>query len=180
MQEIADRAGVNKAMLFYYYTNKDSLYAEVLRANMTEIISNIMSIIISEGDSENKIERIVQAYLTFFRSHPDLPKLVLREIANDGGELKSIVREIKETTGENIPQRFISLIEQSVAQQHFHDIDAKQTIISIVGMCIIYFIGKPFLEILLELEFTDEEDFIEQRMDNVIFILKNGLLRKSK
>ncbi len=178
MQEIADCAGVNKAMLFYYYTSKDLLYAEVFRSNIIEIITNVKSIFISESNPERKLEQIVDAYIHFFNEHPNLPKLIMREIANDGEVIRNMIRGLKQNVAADIPDKFIALIQDSISDSHFHKVDPKQTIISIFGMCIIYFVGKPLIETLLELEDVDNAKFIEQRKQNILFILKNGLLLK--
>ncbi|MBN2013018.1 TetR family transcriptional regulator [candidate division KSB1 bacterium] len=180
MQEIADLAGVNKAMLFYYFTNKDLLYAEVFRSNIMEMIANIKTIIISADEPDKKIEQIVNAYVSFFADHPDLPRLILREVANDPESVKAIIREIKDYAKEDIPMKFIGLLHESISEQNFYHVDPKQTIISIVGMCIIYFIGKPIIEVLLDIEDVDPQEFIEQRKQNILFLLKNGLLYKEE
>ena len=70
MQEIADHASVNKAMLFYYFTNKELLYKEVLRRNIIELVNQLKTIMVSEAESETKIENIVNAYINFFKNKP--------------------------------------------------------------------------------------------------------------
>jgi AcrR family transcriptional regulator len=178
MHEIADRAGVNKAMLFYYYTSKDLLYAEVLRTNILEIITSIKNIFISEDDSKKKVEQIVNAYIDFFDNHPHLPKLILREIASNGSDLAQVIGELKQQLEGDIPHKFVSLIQNNLSDNYAQTIDAKQTIISIIGMSIIYFIGKPIIDILLEIENVDHDEFIQQRKKNIMFILRHGLFMK--
>ena len=178
MQEIADEAGVNKAMLFYYYTSKDLLYGEVLRTNILEIVNSIKNIFISEEDSEKKIEQIVNAYVDFFDSQPHLPKLILREIASNASELTKVIKELKQQLEADIPHKFISLIQQSLSSQGAPSIEAKHAIISIIGMSIIYFIGKPIIDILLEIENVNHEELILQRKKNIMFILKHGIFFK--
>ncbi len=178
MQEIADRASVNKAMLFYYFTSKDVLFREVFRSHMKEIINNIKSIFISETDPEKKIEQLIHTYLQFFQNNPALPKLMLRESSNDSNEIREIIRDIKQEYGADIPDKFISLIKDSIGSGHFYDVDPRHTIISIIGMTIIYFIGRPIIETLLELENVDNYTFLLQREENILFLLKNGLLKK--
>jgi TetR/AcrR family transcriptional regulator len=178
MQEIADMAGVNKAMLFYYYTSKDLLYAEVFRTNMMQIFGNLKQIMISADETESKIEQIVNAYISFFNEHPDLPKLMLRELASNGDTVKQAIREIKQHVGDELPNKFISLVNAGISESQYYELDPKQTIISIVGMCLIYFIGRPIIDVLLELDDMDPDQFIQQRKQNIMLLLKHGLLRK--
>ena len=180
MQEIADLAEVNKAMLFYYYTNKDLLYKEMLRKNLIDLISQLKTIMISDVESQDKVEKIVNTYLDFFKTKPHIPKLLLREASSDGESIKEILREIKANFAPDIPNKFLSVFQEGIEEKEFYPIDPKQTIISIIGMSLIYFIGKPIIEVLLEIEKTDERKFIEERKKNILEILKHGLLQRSK
>lgn len=180
MQEIADRAGVNKAMLFYYYTNKDLLYKEILRNNISQIFSMGKQIIISEIDPRKKLEHLVNAYINFLLNNQDLPKLILREVANGGENIKQVIREIKQQLALDIPSIFISMINESIEKKQFRKVDPKQTVMNIIGMCLIYFIGKPLIEVVLELEHIDEKKFLEERKKSIIELLEHGILARSK
>lgn len=179
MQEIADHASVNKAMLFYYFTNKELLYKEVLRRNIIELVNQLKTIMVSEAESETKIENIVNAYINFFKNKPTIPKLILREATGDSETIKEVLREIKQNVAPDIPDKFISMIQKSINEDEFYPLDPKQTIISIIGMSLIYFISKPIIEVLLDLEDVDPEQFIIERQDNILKILKHGLLQRS-
>lgn len=180
MQEIADRAGVNKAMLFYYYTNKDILYEEVLRTNILQIFNQIRKIIISEIDPHKKLEQFVNAYINFIGENRNLPKLIMREVASGGENIKKVIREIKQEMSPAIPSSFISMIEKSIEKRQFRNVDPKQTLISIIGMCLIYFIGKPLIEVVLELEDINEKQFLEERKKSIVELLEHGILTRSK
>ena len=179
MQEIADHASVNKAMLFYYFTNKELLYKEVLRRNIIELVNQLKTIMVSEAESETKIENIVNAYINFFKNKPTIPKLILREATGDSETIKEVLLEIKQNVAPDIPDKFISMIQKSINEDEFYPLDPKQTIISIIGMSLIYFISKPIIEVLLDLEDVDPEQFIIERQDNILKILKHGLLQRS-
>lgn len=180
MRMIADKAGVNKAMLFYYFTNKDLLYKEVLKSNFYQMLTKLGNIIISEGEPSHKIEAFVDAYLIFFKEHPKLPKLMLREIAAGGETVKQMVHELKQMIPFHLPNTIIEFVETGIEDQQFRDVDPKQTIISIAGMSLIYFLGKPLIEAILDLEDIDEQEFIEQRKESIVDLLKHGILFRSQ
>lgn len=178
MQEIADRAGVNKAMLFYYYTNKDLLYKEILKTNISQIFIHVQKIFISEIDPKKKIEQVVSAYFNFISENRDLPKLILREIASGGDNIKEVIMDIKKNVPFDIPHNIIAMINESIKKNQFRKIDPQQTVISIVGMCLIYFIGKPILDAIFELEDDKEKQFLTKRKKSIIDLLENGILFK--
>ncbi len=180
MQMIADKADVNKAMLFYYFTNKDLLYKEVLKSNFYEMLNQLGNIIVSEGKPDQKIEAFVEAYISFFRDHPDLPKLMLREIAAGGETVKQMIHELKQVIPFRMPNTIIEFVGSGIKEGQFRDVDPKQTIISIAGMSLIYFLGKPLIESILNLEDINEQEFIEQRKESIVDLLRYGILIRSE
>ena len=178
MQEIADRAEVNKAMLFYYYTNKELLYNEVLKENMMTIFEKIKAIVLSEQDQHKKIEKLIDTYINFFKENVTLPSLIIRELASGGENIRQVIRNIKKKAGFHLPDTFVNMIMNSILKKQFRNVDPKQTILNIVGMCVIYFIGKPLIEIILDLEDIDTDKFLEERKESIIHLLEHGILNK--
>jgi len=180
MQSIADIAEVNKAMLFYYYTSKELLYKEVLRSIFIQIFENVSTIIISEIDPQKKIEQFVDSYIKFIYENPDLPRLMLREIAGGAENIRQVIAEIKHEKNLNVQSSIITIINESIAAKQFLPVDPKQTIISLIGMCLMYFIGKPLFEVALELQDIDEKQFLEERKNSIVELLKHGILARSE
>jgi AcrR family transcriptional regulator len=167
-------------MLFYYFTNKDLLYKEVLKANFYQMLTQLGNIIISEGKPDQKIEAFVDAYITFFKEHPDLPKLMLREIAAGGETVKQMIRELKEVIPFRMPNAIIEFVDSGIKERQFRKVDPKQTLISIIGMSLMYFLGKPLIQAALDLEDVEEQKFIEQRKASIVDLLKYGILIRSE
>ncbi len=178
MQEIARVANVNKAMLFYYFTNKDTLYREVLYHHLSHMFAQIKLIIISEIEPRKKLEQIVEAYINFMLQNPDFPKLFLREVASGGKNIKEVIHQVKTNLASDIPSSVLSMIDNSIRNKEFRKVDPVQTIISIVGMCVIYFVGKPLIETLFELNPKDERQFIEKRKKSILKLLEYGILTR--
>lgn len=91
MNVVADAVGVNKATVYYHFDSKEELYGEVLKRPLEEIAENFKT---SSG-SASAAERL-RTNVTFvidqLRSHPNLSKMLLREIINDGDLLPDSVR----------------------------------------------------------------------------------------
>ncbi len=178
MQEIADRAGVNKAMLFYYFSNKDLLYLEVLNSIFRQLFEKINGIVISEIEPKRKIEQIVLEYTNFLSRNEGLPRIMLREIADGAEVVSGIIKEIFSKKELKVSANILSMIEESVESGQFRNVDPIQTFISILGMCLIYFIAKPIFRQVDEFRLINQDIFLQERQRSIIDLLENGLLNK--
>ena len=177
MQEIADQAGVNKAMLFYYFNNKELLYLEVLRSIVLRLFQKVNEVVISEQEPRKKLEQFVEAYINFLIENEGLPRIILREIASGGETIGMIFKETLSHDENPISVKIHSLIEQSIQQGQFRKVDPIQTIISIVGMCVIYFIAYPLLRHIFSLKDIDQKKFIKERKKHIVDLLEHGLIQ---
>ncbi len=95
VDEIAERAGVNKAMLYYHVGNKRALYEEVLRmvlAHVREVLDRVMA---SSSDPIERLRGIAREIASFAESNPDLPAILFREVATGGKNLEEdLLREL--------------------------------------------------------------------------------------
>ncbi|MEE4311026.1 MAG: TetR/AcrR family transcriptional regulator [candidate division KSB1 bacterium] len=178
MHEIADLAGVNKAMIFYYFNSKDMLYEQVLHTFLNQIFTHIRRIIVSDGTPKKKLEDIIDAYINFIHHNPELPKLLMREIADGGHNIRKVLRELKSGSSLDLPAGFLNIIQESVDKGEFRKVDPTRTIISIIGMSLIYFIGKPLIASVFELNPDDESQFIENRKKSILDLLEYGILER--
>ena len=70
---IAERAGINKALLHYYFRNKETLFEEVFTLMSRQLIPEVKAIVVSEAPILDKIDRFIHSYIDFVKQNPDLP-----------------------------------------------------------------------------------------------------------
>ncbi len=178
MEEIAAKAEINKAMLYYYYTSKDNLFQEVLqrilRTTTEQILHNL-----NQGSSTNKnaVEKISQFVTTHFEvlaQNPNFAKIVLDALAGDSKDIQLAMEAIKKDTELLFP-KLLGLIEEAISEKAFRKIDPLQVFISIIGMNLIYFIGKPIAQTMLDFRVEDEQKFLGDRKDSIIDLLLYGI-----
>jgi len=119
MDEIASRAGVNKAMIYYRVGDKKAIYAKVLHTIFLEVAERV-SRAASEGQSpEEKLAGYIRNLTSMPDKHPYMPNLMMWEFASGGRNFPElVVREMKRILG-----ILTEIIKEGVAEGIFVDIN---------------------------------------------------------
>jgi AcrR family transcriptional regulator len=164
MQEIADEAGINKALLHYYFRNKDKLFAAVFKDAFMQSFRPLIQIMMSDEELEVKVPRFVNHYLDQILANPFIPGFVLHELSRNPDRLISLINEhtmIKTS-------KFIQQIQQGTLSGRYRPIDPKQAVAHLVSMIVFPFIAKPMIKFALGFEAdTDYLIFIEARRQEI-------------
>jgi TetR/AcrR family transcriptional regulator len=91
MDEIARRAGVNKATLYYQIGDKDMLYANVIHQVLGSIAGEIAKAVAGSSRPEEKLVAYIHAISSAVEKNPELPSIMMREVASDGAHLPHVV-----------------------------------------------------------------------------------------
>ena len=169
MQEIADKARINKALLHYYYKSKDRLFQIILERAFNLLMPKVMDSFKSDYDLFSSIEKFVDAYIDTLIKHPHLPGFVLHEIGSNPNNLLKIIK-LGGLDLAKIKQKIQVEIDQGVIDY----IDPNQLILNILSLCIFPFVAKPiFRGFVLEGDKKHFDKLIEARKKEVsIFIIK--------
>ncbi|MCW5829205.1 MAG: TetR family transcriptional regulator [Deltaproteobacteria bacterium] len=82
LEDIAEKVGIKRASLVYYYPDKQALYAEVLKEVFGDLYEKVSAAFGEEGPLAARIEAISLAWVDYLAARPSLPRLLLREIAD--------------------------------------------------------------------------------------------------
>jgi TetR/AcrR family transcriptional regulator len=94
MQAIADSAGVNKALLHYYFESKDKLFLLIFREELSELSDSLASIWREdEGSLRERLERWVDSQTAFLAREPRLPLFIIAEMSRNPGLIKELLAE---------------------------------------------------------------------------------------
>ncbi|MFW5804369.1 MAG: TetR/AcrR family transcriptional regulator [bacterium] len=160
MMEIAEEAGINKALLHYYFRSKEKMFDAVFQQLFSRLFP-ILEKILSRTDISffEKIELFSDQYIGFLLENPFLPNFILNEINSNPGRLSSLM--IKTGTRAN---DFIEQVNLEVKKGRIKSIDPRQLIINMLSMAIFPIVAKP---IMLKIFFKDDdkeyEKFVEER-----------------
>ena len=171
MQEIADEAGINKALLHYYFRSKQQLFEAVFISSFSLLAPQLNIILNDDSSVESKIKKFISNYISFISKHPYLPNFLIQEINRN----PEFVLHIKNKPQFPSLEKFKAQVEQEVTNGTIKPIKAEQLFINIISLSIFPFIGKPLLKLFLN---TSEEHFntlMEQRKTDVSNFIINSI-----
>ena len=169
MQQIADKAGINKAMLHYYFRSKDKLFELIFSYKMKQFMPKIEAAIQNEHlELIDKLEQFVLAYLGMLRQNPRLPVFILSTV-NRNPEL---VKAINTPMGKMV----IQLMDIEMAKGTIKKVNTQQFIISMIGMCIFPFAARPIMGGLLDIDKAEYDQILAERHIHVMQYIRAILL----
>lgn len=171
MQEIADNAGINKAMLYYYYRSKELLFEAVFEEAANRIFPKIVEFLNTDYPLFEKIERFVDYYLTTLLENKYMPAFVLNELNQNPERLVKIMTD----WGIFKQDKFIEQINSAIKEELIIPIDPRQLITNIISMSIFPFAGRPILMGIFKLDEESYYQFIESRKKEVPKFIINAI-----
>lgn len=171
MQEIADRAGINKALLHYYYRSKDKLYETVARAILTKAVSAVRGVLEVEMPLEEKIRRFIETYIGIISRNTFIPLFIISEINKHPDRFFSNIlpQDLPK------PQAFFQQVEAEIAAGRIRPIKPQHLIVHVISMCVFPFVGKPLMAVLLGMNQTEMKTFLKERTEEVTRFVLAGL-----
>jgi AcrR family transcriptional regulator len=178
MQEIADLAGVNKALLHYYFTSKDNLYLEVVIGVFGQLFGKLEELFSTAGTFEEQIKFFVNQHVDYIAQNRDVLKLVVSELLRDDS---TIIRGLADliSVKYNFPRRIFDLFQKAIENNEIRPHELLQTMLSILSMNITYFIIAPLVKMIIPGNNHDEEKFISERKQAIIDLVFRGIQNQS-
>jgi len=154
-RDIAEEAGINLALLNYYFRSKEGLFEIVMMEKLQQLFGSLFPVLNEEFTTlEKKVELVANAYIEMLGNNPDLPLFVLSEIRAD-------------------PERFGQRIQAGklLRESHFikqlrerrPDLHPLQFVMSLMGMMIFPFVGRPVFQAIGAINAKDYAALMEER-----------------
>jgi TetR/AcrR family transcriptional regulator len=141
---IAAAAGVNKALLYYYFQSKEGLYQAVVGSQLQQFQQQAREVLSAKGAAGPILLRYVSYHFDFIGTHPNYPRIFQRMMMEGDPALELMIRE------HSVPlkKQLVAVLERGIRSGEFRRLDKGHTIVSIAGLAAHYFNIAPALRLI--------------------------------
>lgn len=146
VKEIAQKAAVNPALLYYYHNSKETLYRHVIERFVADLVRGATAKLEAAADAEDAIRGVTQAQFEMLRAKPHIARLIVRELVDyHASHAVGALRDL----GATLFRRLCSIISDGQARGVFRaELDPRFAAFSTIAQLPYYFIARPALEAL--------------------------------
>ena len=160
MQDIATHAGINKALLHYYFRTKEQLFNAVFEMLARKILKKFAPVFDDKLSLEAKIRFFFKEHITFLQENPKLPGFILNEVNRNPARIKLLLKNID---FENLWQKLLEQHKDEMEKFNITKSTMPQVMISIAALSVFPFAARGIIKGVLEKGGIDFNTFIEER-----------------
>jgi len=167
---IAREARVNKALLYYYFKDKETLYGAVLEDAFAGMKATVFRVLDSDLPPREKMVAYVGAYFDFIASNQLYPRLMQREMmrAREGQSVH--FDKVVKNYIQPIFARVSELLRKGIADGEFRPVNPAHFVQSIVAMIVLYFSSAPMLQKIVGFNPLTPDRIAERRASVLDFV----------
>lgn len=171
-RDIAEEAGINLALLNYYFRSKQKLFDIIMLENFRQFIQGISFNFLDPNTTlDQKIDKIVTMYIDFLTANPDLPLFILNELRHNPDHLAAQIEgDVRQPRIE-----FFNLLRNSSAAGKIGDIDPFHLMANLIGLIVFPFISQPILQKVTKVTDKQFHELMEQRKKLIPIWIKTML-----
>jgi AcrR family transcriptional regulator len=173
MQDIANEAKINKALLHYYFRSKDQLFELIFMENVQKMMPKINSIIDSDDKLFDKIEKFVAEYLAMLTENPFLPLFVVNELSSHPERFFQKIAPL--ANGGLKVNKFIQQIQDETAKGKIIPISPVTLLMNTISLCVFPYLGKPMIQFVFGFDELQYRMILEQRKQEVASFIINSI-----
>jgi len=174
MQDIADQAGINKALLHYYFRSKEKLFEIIFDESVQVLMPQLNSILEKDAPVLEKIKGFATFYIDNLLQNPHMPLFVIHEASQNPQRL---VRKIRALKSKPEPAVFIKQVQQEIAAGVLKPVDPMHLFIHVVSLCIFPFVARPMLKAIAHMDDRTFAMLMEQRKKEVPLFIEAAVRR---
>lgn len=171
MQEIADKAKINKSMLHYYYRSKQLLFEAVFNKAFSLLAPQLNKVLNDDSPIEDKIRKFTSNYISFIIKHPYLPNFIIQELNRN----PEFLLKLRENKGFPSISKFNKQVETEVKNGILKPIKGEQLFINILALNIFPFIATPLIKAFANIENKEFKKLMNERKTEVSDFIINSI-----
>src|SRR5580704_6316896 len=167
---IARSARVNKALLYYYFKDKEALYSAVLDHVFGGLTAAVNAAFASNVPPREKVLAYVRAHFDYVAGHPLYPRIVQGEMMSAGRNGSSQLDRIVKHYFRPLASHLGQLIAEGIAAADFRQVDPAQVVPSMISVIVFYFINAPAMRSMTGIDPLQPKQVAARRMAVLDFI----------
>lgn len=175
IRDIARKAGVNGAMIHYYFGNKEGLYRAMLEGAASRVQNLLIETAGGPGSTTERLARFVDAYSAYMLSQPNLARILYREMLTGAKHIRHIAQQYAATNYTMLR----TVISDGVKRRELRAIDAELAPISLMGMVVIFQFLRPIISVALGKTEYDER-FVSRVAAHTIDLFLHGAVAEQQ
>jgi AcrR family transcriptional regulator len=179
MQEIAEEAGVNQALLHYYFRSKEGLAEAVFRETAGHLAPALFQLLGSDATIEQKVERFVQLYIDTVRESPFIPGYIVAELQFHPERITAFASEVAGVRPSRILRGYLRKLGQQIdaeaAAGRMRRIAPEQMLVNLLSLSVFPFIARPLLNVALDMDDAAFSRFLDERRAELPRFILNAL-----
>jgi AcrR family transcriptional regulator len=172
MHEIAKDAGINRALLHYYFRNRDNLFQIVLKEAIDETFIRMFSILSEDISFEKKIESAIHHIINCLAEYPFIESFIISELnkEQDQNLTQPLISE-----GKKFLKKFLKEIDNYIKANKIPHIAPEDFIVNMMALCAYPYSTMPIVQNLLGLTEKEYKIFCEKRKTMItrLVLMKN-------
>ena len=167
-RDIAEEAGLNLALLNYYFRSKQKLFDIIMVENFQKFVEQLIPIMGNENiPLEEILTQVTASYIDMLKQNPDLPFFILNEMRSQSSKLE-FVRE-KMTA---VRAAFLARIEDKILKKKISRATNGHMMMNFMGLIIFPFVAQPLVMRVNNFRKKEYEDLMEERKKLIPIWLK--------
>jgi TetR/AcrR family transcriptional regulator len=174
MQDIANHAGINKALLHYYYRTKDQLFNAVFEMIAKKIFKKFAPVFDENLSLEEKIRFFFKEHISFLQENPRLPGFLLNEVNRNPARIKKLLKNID---FDNFWLKIYDQHKDELKRYNITQTTLPQLMISIAAISVFPFAARGIIDGILERIGLDFNDYMEERKEYAAQFVINAITK---
>lgn len=172
MQEIAKQAGVNQALLHYYFRSKEQLARSAFERAAAQLLPVVIDVMGSDDELERKVARVIALEIEHLSRAPYVPGYIISEVTHHPERANQLIVAMTQgLTPDIVRSRIFSTvarqIDERVAAGRMRPISPASFMVNLISLCIFPFAARPMLQAMLGLDEAGFAQFIGHRRDDL-------------
>ena len=167
ISDIAELAGVNNALINYYFRTKEKLFDKIFEDKVRLLVSNFMNVQHQGTTFEARLRTMIESHFDFLDNNPKLPAFIYREMSDSSTRIKATIEKIKA-----YPHSMFILVDKDLQTEiqkgTIREISTVDLLFTIISLNVMPFLFKPIFQAALNLSEEQIKFMADNRKKEII------------